>query len=277
LVAAKNVGITTHDVFYYLKYVIFKNSLSNTTPEPHYARRRHMKRIAILAATFLTLAYSGITLAEKPRMGVSEFNNTATGTYWWGGGVGWELSSMLTNELANTKKFRMVERSKLEPVLQEQNLAAGGRIAKGTGAQIGKLTGAQYLVMGTVSAFENNVAATGGGLTFSGIRLGGKKKSSYIAVDLRVVDTTSGEIAFNRTVEARSGGFGINLGFFKNGLGGSLANEKKTPAGKAIRAVIVEITDYLTCAMVDKGSCMEEFDAKENKRREGLKKGITLD
>ncbi len=236
-----------------------------------------MKRIAILVVTFLTLAYSGTALAEKPRMGVAEFNNTATGTYWWGGGVGWELSSMLTNELANTKKFRMVERSKLEPVLKEQELAAGGRVSKGTGAQIGKLTGAQYLVMGTVSAFENNVAATGGGITFSGITLGGKKKSSYIAVDLRVVDTTSGEIAFNRTVEARSGGFGINLGLFKNGLGGSLANEKKTPAGKAIRAVIIEITDYLACAMVDKGSCMEDFDAKEKKRREGLKSGITLD
>ena len=71
-----------------------------------------MKRIAILAATFLTLAYSGITLAEKPRMGVSEFNNTATGTYWWGGGVGWELSGMLTNELVN-KRSGCVRRQNL--------------------------------------------------------------------------------------------------------------------------------------------------------------------
>jgi curli biogenesis system outer membrane secretion channel CsgG len=236
-----------------------------------------MKQITILVVSFLTLAYSSITLAEKPRMGVAEFNNTASGTYWWGGGVGWELSGMLTNELANTKKFRMVERSKLEPVLREQDLAASGRISKGTGAKVGKLTGAQYLVMATVSAFENNVASTGGGFTFSGISIGGKKKSAYIAVDLRVVDTTTGEIAFNRSVEARSGGFGLNLGLFKSGFGGHLSQEKKTPAGKAIRAVIVEIADYLTCAMVDKGSCMEDFDAKEEKRKESLKGGISLD
>ena len=236
-----------------------------------------MKRIAVLAVSFLMWAYSGASLAEKPRMGVAEFNNTATGVYWWGGGVGWELSGMLTNELANTKKFRMVERAKLEPVLREQNLAAGGRVTKGTGAKIGSLTGAKYLVMGTVSAFEKNVAGTGGGFSISGISIGGKKKSAYIAVDLRVVDTTSGEIAFNRSVEARSGGFGINLGFFKSGVGGRLGKEKKTPAGKAIRAVIVEISDYLVCAMVEKDGCMDDFDAKEKKRRDSLKSTISLD
>ena len=37
---------------------------------------------------------------------------------------GWELSGMLTNELAATGSFSMVERSKLEHVLDEQNLAA---------------------------------------------------------------------------------------------------------------------------------------------------------
>jgi curli biogenesis system outer membrane secretion channel CsgG len=110
---------------------------------------------------------------------------------------------MLTNELANSKKFSMVERSSLEPVLREQNLSADGRISKGTGAKIGNLTGAKYLVMGTVSAYEDSVADTGGGISISGISIGGNKKSAYIAVDLRVVDTTTGEISFNRTVEAR--------------------------------------------------------------------------
>ena len=184
---------------------------------------------------------------------------------------------MLTNELANSKNFKMVEREILGPVLMEQNLSADGRVTKETGARIGSLTGAQYLVMGTVSAFENNVANTGGGISISGFTIGGKKKESYIAIDLRVVDTTSGEISFNRTVEARSGGFGLNLGVFRSGFGGVLKNEKKTPAGKAIRAVMVEIVDYLSCAMVIKGDCMDEFDAKEVKRKESLKSTINLD
>ena len=136
---------------------------------------------------------------------------------------------------------------------------------------------AQYLVDATVSAFEHNVQNTGGGLSFGGISVGGKKDEAYLAVDLRIIDSTTGEIAYNRTVEARSGGMGISLGVFKGGFGGNLANESKTPAGKAIRAVIVEISDYLECAMVDQGSCMDEYDAKEEKRKESLKSGISLD
>jgi curli biogenesis system outer membrane secretion channel CsgG len=235
-----------------------------------------MKKYLVIVVLTVS-AFTSITgFAAGPRMGVAEFRNTS-GAHWFHGGVGWELSGMLTNELANSKKFVMVERSSLEPVLREQNLSADGRISKGTGAKIGSLTGANYLVMGTVSAYEDSVANTGGGITISGISIGGKKKSAYIAVDLRVVDTTTGEISFNRTVEARSGGFGMNLGIFRSGFGGALKNEKKTPAGKAIRAVMVEIVDYLSCAMVDKDGCMDEFDAKEAKRKESLKSTISLD
>lgn len=231
----------------------------------------------IIAMVLAGLVASGPAFAAKPVMGVAEFKNTATGVYWWGGGVGWELSSMVANELANSGKFSVVERTKLEPVLREQDLAASGRVAQGTGAKIGKLTGAQYLVMGTVSAFERNVQNTGGGFSFKGISIGGKKDEAYIAIDLRVVNTTTGVIEHARTVEARSGGTGINLGLFRGGFGGHLKNESRTPAGKAIRAVIVEITDYLTCAMVTKGGCMAEYDAKEQKRKDSLKDKLKLD
>jgi curli biogenesis system outer membrane secretion channel CsgG len=234
------------------------------------------RKIASAALAVLWFIFILPASADKPVMGVAEFSNTS-GAAWWRGGVGWELSGMLTNELSNSKKFKMVERATLEPVLREQNLTADGRVSKGTAAKIGSLTGAQYLVMGTVSAYEANVESSGGGISFSGISIGGNKKKAYIAVDLRVVDTTTGEISFTRSVEARTGGFGINLGMFKSGFGGALKNEKKTPAGKAIRAVMVEIVDYLSCAMVDKGGCMDEFDAKEAKRKESLKSTIQLD
>lgn len=236
-----------------------------------------MKKFTSLIFILCATIYSQSGIAGKPVVGVAEFNNTATGTYWWSGGVGWELSGMLANELANTGDFRVVERAKLEPVLAEQDLAAAGRISKGTGAKIGMVTGAEYLILATVTAFESNTASTGGGISFSGISIGGKKKEAYIAVDLRVVNSNTGELDFVRTVEARSKGRGLSLGLFRGGFGGSLASEKKTPAGKAIRAVIVEITDYLSCAMVEQGDCMAEYDAKEQKRRKNLKSGISLD
>ncbi len=232
--------------------------------------------LAIFFVACTTLFYQ-TGYAAKPVLGVAEFKNEATGTYWWKRGVGRELASMLSNELANTDEFRVVERSKLESVLREQDLAADGRIKAGTGAKIGMVTGAEYLVLGTVTAFESSTASTGGGISISGISIGGKKKEAYIAVDVRVVNSTTGELDFVRTVEARAKGGGLSLGLFKGGFGGKLASEKRTPAGKAIRAVIVEIADYLACAMVEQGGCMAEYNAKEKKRRKKLKSTISLD
>jgi curli biogenesis system outer membrane secretion channel CsgG len=233
-----------------------------------------IRTINIICLMYVALSTS-LYAQDKPSLGVLEFQNT-TAASWWGGGIGWELSGMLTNELANTKAFSLVERNKLEAVIQEQNLAASGRVAD-KGAEIGKLVGAQYLVDATVSAFEHNVENTGGGVSFGGLSIGGKKDEAYMAVDLRVIDSSTGEIAYVRTVEARSGGFGLSLGAYKGGFGGNLAKESKTPAGKAIRAVVAEISNYLECAMVDQDRCMEEYDAKEEKRKESLEGGISLD
>lgn len=213
---------------------------------------------------------------DKPVLAVAEFRNES-GAAWWRGGVGWELASMLTNELAATGDFRMVERDKIQDVLAEQNMAASGRIAPGTGARIGKLVGAQYLVTGTVTSYEEDVSSTGGGISFGGVSLGGKSERAYIAVDLRVIDTTTGEVAYTRTIEGEAKGGGMSVGLYRGGFGGSLASENKTPAGKAIRAALVHIGDYLSCVMVKQNACIREFDAKEERRRERTRGSIELD
>ncbi len=236
---------------------------------------RFPRTTALLLAAALVVP--GLSMAQdKPTIGVVEFKNE-TSAGWWGSSVGWELSGMLSNELASTKKFRVVERNKLQSVMEEQNLGMSGRVTSGTGAQIGKLTGAQYLVMGTVTAYEENTAGSGGGLSFKGISVGGNKSEAYIAVDIRVVDSTSGEIAYSRTIEGRSKGGGLRLGLSRGGFGGSLANQKKTPAGKAIRGALVLISDYLECEMVKRDSCIRKFEKAEEKRRQSNRDTLDLD
>ena len=234
-----------------------------------------MKTIKLLSLALIVSLFS-TTVYAAPSMAVLDFRNS-TSASWWRTGVGGDLAGMLTNELASGKKFDMVERQKLASVLGEQDLAASGRVSGSKAAKMGKMVGAQYLVTATVSAYEENVNSTGGGLSFKGVSLGGKNSKAYIAVDLRVVDSTSGRIVETRTVEARAGGRGMSVGLNRGGFGGALANEKKTPAGKAIRAVVVEISNYLECSMVTKGKCLAKFEAKEKKRRDGLSEGIDLD
>lgn len=235
-------------------------------------------RGALVVRMFAGLLFvSSIAMAaEKPTIAVSEFKNE-TSAGWWYSNVGHDLAGMLTNELASTEKFRIVERQKLGAVMDEQDLAQSGRIEKKSGAKTGKLKGAQYLVVATVSAYEEKTSGTGGGLSFHGISVGGKKDEAYMAVDLRVIDTTTGEVEFTRTVEARSTSSGMNVGVYRGGWGGNLGKYENTPTGKAIRGCIVEITDYLSCVMVDKDQCLDEYAAKEHSRREKTKKSIKLD
>ena len=226
-------------------------------------------KYALIGALVLASAIGALPAAAqggKPVIAVAEFKNE-TNAGWWSGGVGWELSGMLSNELVSTGDFKVVERTQIESVLAEQNMAASGRISPGTGAQIGKLTGAQYLIAGTVTSFEENTASTGGGISYGGISLGGNKSEAYLAVDLRVINATTGEIDYVRTIEGRSKGGGVSIGVFRGGFGGALSNQKNTPVGKAIRAALVEITDYLSCVMVQRGGCEAEFEAKEARCR----------
>jgi curli biogenesis system outer membrane secretion channel CsgG len=233
-------------------------------------------RIRTLVTVCLLLITSAAFAADKPSLGVSEFKNDVN-VNWWSSDVAKDLTALLANELSSTGKFRVVERNKLNAVLDEQDLADSGRIDKKSGAKIGKLTGAQYLVFATVTAFDSQSRRTGGTLSYRGISVGGKKEDAYLAVDLRVVDTTTGEVAFSRTVEARASGMGVTGGYYRGGWGGELAKYENTPTGKAIRGVVIEITDYLACAMVDQDDCMSEYQAKESSRRAKTKKSISLD
>jgi curli biogenesis system outer membrane secretion channel CsgG len=227
----------------------------------------------------LTLFWSSQSFAAgKPRIGVMRFTND-TSAGWWRASVGRELQDMLASELASTKAFSVLERKEIDAVLGEQDLGASGRVSKSTRAKMGRIKGAQYLVAATVSSYEENTSGTGAGIGIGGFRIGGKKEKAYIAVDLKVIDAETGEIADSRTVEASSSSGGLSLGGGVGEFSGSLASYKKTPAGKAIRACIIEISDYLVCSLTtnEDDSCRQEYAAKESGRRERTKSSIDLE
>jgi curli biogenesis system outer membrane secretion channel CsgG len=232
----------------------------------------------LAVALLMTLFTQPLAAADKIRIGVLRFTNqTAAG--WWNSQVASELSDMLASELVSTKAFSVLERKEIDAVLNEQDLSASDRVSSKTKVQMKKLKGAQYLIAGTVSAYEDDVAGKKGAIAFKGISLGGGKNKAYIAVDMKVIDTETGEIVDARTIEANAKGSALGAGLSLRNFSVGGESYKKTPTGKAIRACIVYIAEYLECSMV-KGkddNCMEKWDEMDTKRKEKTKDSISLD
>ena len=220
----------------------------------------------------LLLAAALPAAAAPPVLGVLKFQDE-TGGMFLSGGVGRSLTQMLGNELTAKGEFTVVERQKLRAVLEEQNLSASGLVSKETSIAIGQLTGAQYLVTGTVTAFEEDTETNYKRGFLGRGKVETVSHGGYLAVDLRVIDTTTGEIAYARTVEGRT------AGETKQGEqhAGGFASIDDGPGSRAVRAAVIEIVDYLGCAMVRRDACLAEFDAKERKRVETTRKAVTIE
>lgn len=215
---------------------------------------------------------------DKIRVGVLRFTNqTAAG--WWNGSVATELQDMLAAELVSTKAFTVLERKEIDAVLGEQDLSASDRVSAKTKVRMKQLKGAQYLIAATVSASEEDVSGKKGGVSFKGLSLGGGKNKAYIAVDLKVIDTETGEIVDARTIEASAKGSALAAGLSLRNFSVGGESYKKTPTGKAIRACILYITEYLECSMVhgEDDDCMEKWNEMDSARKKKTKDSIDLD
>lgn len=229
----------------------------------------NVKRLMLLAG----LCIAGAASAQSPVLAVIKFQDES-GALPFQGGAGRVLTNMLTTELAARPAFTVVERQKLRDVLEEQALSETGRLSEGDNAKLGQLLGADYLVTGTVTAFEENIETkvTGGGLFRRG-KVEAVSQGGYLAVDLRVIDAHDGRIAYARTVE----------GFTEKKVesitldGGSFGSIGNGPDARATRAAVIEIIDFLECAVVTREeACLAEYAARDARRLEETRKAATV-
>ena len=247
-----------------------------------------LNSLALTACTSLGMLQPALSQPRAvPTVSVPDFKNNVTGTWWWQGPVAQDLSSALANELAATGDLKVVERRQLDKVLSEQELAELGIVRKAspTAAAKGQMTGARYIVLGTLTSYDSatDVESQGSGMGFLGF--GGVKQNTvtkdYVAIDIRVVESTIGEIVGSRTVEGRatssneqksSGGsllpaaaiLGATVPMSAGGYAATAAagtfnfsnnstTASRTPAAKAIRAALIEASGYVSCLLVPTG------------------------
>ena len=248
----------------------------------------------------------------RPTVSVPDFKNTVTQpTWWWQGPVATDLAAALANELQATGSLQVVERSNVGAVLSEQELSELGLVRKGpNAARKGQMTGARYIVLGTVTSYDSNVEEKSSGSNFGLMGFGSSNQQletkDYVAIDIRVVDSSSGEVVGARTVEGRASNVaearqqGVSLlplagaalllapnmgrtGQVLTGAAGTLnfgnnsSQAQRTPAAKAIRAALTEASEYVSCLLVPQGDCQARFAAKDQLRRERNQGVLKLD
>ncbi len=125
------------------------------------------------------------TTDQRPGVAVLEFDNGGShgenaeeGDF---AALGVGLQQMLLTELSQNSHLRIVERSHLrDALLHEQDLAAQGRVDKSGAAEIGKLVGARYVVLGSFTDLYGQ-----------------------FRMDARVVDVETGEVLKSESVRDR--------------------------------------------------------------------------
>lgn len=192
----------------------------------------------------------------KARIAVGEFQDKTAKGGWTGGWLGMfgmnfkqigdGMQDMLTTALFNTNRYMVLEREQLGEVLKEQDLAATGRIKKGTEAPTGEIYGAELLITAAITEFEGGAKGVGGGTKVLGVTVGGGVKKAHIGMDIRIIDTKTSQIVAATSVEGSATNFA--LGGLTN-IGGSLpvalGGFSKTPTEKAIRVCIQKAVEYI--------------------------------
>lgn len=183
----------------------------------------------------------------KQAIGCKDFEVEAGLGSWWE--LGRNLTAMLESALYDSGRFVLVEREKIKDVLGEQDLAASGRAAKSKVAKTGLIRPARYIATGAITEVSENQSGGGGGVSFKGISLGGAKKEAQIALIVKLVDTTTGEIVAKERIVGKAGGTKLRVGVSVSGVSTDLGGFKETPLGQAAQDCVVKAAEIIAKKM----------------------------
>ena len=188
---------------------------------------------------FSTLACAKASSASKRVLAIDEFDfgtvrTAVAAIFGTQVDVGKGILALLTKRLAEDGKYRIVERKNLQKVLSEQDLGASNRVKQGTNAKIGRVQGADAILMGTITVFGqdtrsnsvNTGAVTRGKLGgfLGGVNVGGRTDKAIVEISYRLVDAESSEVIAvgEARGESKRKSSGVGLAGYGNGSGGNL-------------------------------------------------------
>ncbi|MFA6561133.1 MAG: CsgG/HfaB family protein [Verrucomicrobiia bacterium] len=152
------------------------------------------------------------------------------------------LADMLTDALMRSGRFIVAERQQLKDVLREQDLAQSGRAIAAGAAEVGKLLNAQAIVIGTVTHYDEHLMV-GAGAVGGGPQFRVSTATARLQINVRVVDTTTGEVILSQSSRATDQASALATAFGGSGFA-------RTASGKVCQRAITDAVHNI-CRTMD--------------------------
>ncbi len=187
---------------------------------------------------------------QRPTVAVMDFKIKVDVT----GEVGGGMASMLSNALLNSGCFNVVERARLDDVMNEQAFGQSGAVTEESAANLGQIRGARYQILGELTEFSQNEAAVSGaarrlGRVFSRGRVAEAAgnfglRRAHIGFIIRIVDTSSALVLSSQSFEKKRNSVGLAGSAWGRGAFAGAGQISKAMAD-AIEEGIIGAVQYL--------------------------------
>jgi len=204
-------------------------------------------RLKVIAAviagvTFLAAPLESLAADDRPSVAVLGFE-VGDINRWWNWRLENEITELVTNGLIGKGDYRLVERSHIDQILREQNFSASARVDSTTAARMGKLIGARFVVIGTITDFS---IASSGGMRIG--RLGISTSTARTALTARIIDVETGEIVASSSGVGEETGVSLSVSNFK-GLSFNSSEFKQSSLGKSVQTAVDDFCENVACAL----------------------------
>jgi len=190
--------------------------------------------VALCAVPIASAPTARAAGGAKPRVAVLEFVDKSTHAYSWYH-VGRAAQDMMVTALVKGDAFRVIDRERLQALMQEKNLSLSGDVDPKTAVKVGKLLGVEYVIVGAITEFgvtNSGASVPGyGGLPSFSMRT----QRMDAAIDARAINTSTGEIVWADTAKDSSSDKSI---YVAGAGGGSHDGEK---LDKILRPVVEKL------------------------------------
>lgn len=183
-------------------------------------------------------AVSVVSFKNGSATGGGSMGSECRGWDWFGGNLGDAFQERLISVLKKSDQVSVLERQVIRNVYENEheliNSEKQRRLARG------QFKVADYTLAGTVHSFEWCSSGGGLGVDLGLISLGVKRSHATVGVEIRVIETTTGEVVATFSGKGDSSSTRVDADLLTKNVGLKTEQFNNSPLGEAIDQAIAE-------------------------------------